>query len=94
MIFTVCVIAAFESSAQFISWLLHVEHEWGSFFAFFATVGHFDDIGVESWDEENTKMTWILTTWQFMFFLLVVVILMNLLIAMSNYYAQSAFACV
>ena len=34
------------------------------------------------WDDPNTRMTWMYTMWQFLFFLFTVVILMNLLIAM------------
>lgn len=85
LMFSAVIVVAFESSVQFISWLLDVDHQFGTFLLMFGSPGHFSTIDTDPelpWDSGNPNMEWNVTIAQFSFFLVMNVILMNLLIAM------------
>eukprot|EP01043_Picozoa_sp_COSAG02_P028229 COSAG02_NODE_1702_length_11245_cov_6.015432_8_plen_1458_part_00 len=93
LVFATLTVAAFECSAFFFSWVLQDVYYPGSLFMFFTGVGDFKSASLQTspsylpwWDEEvypgRTAVWWMATGFQFVFFVLTIVILMNLLIAM------------
>ncbi len=91
LVFAILTVAAFESSAFFFSWVLQDDYNPGSLFMFFTGVGDFQSTSLQTspsylpwWDQERRRTTvwWMATGFQFVFFVLTIVILMNLLIAM------------
>lgn len=93
LVFATLTVAAFECSAFFFSWVLQDDYKPGSLFMFFTGVGDFESTSLQTspsylpwWDEEvtpgRTAVWWMATGFQFVFFVLTIVILMNLLIAM------------
>jgi hypothetical protein len=94
IVFAATTITAFESASMFFSWVLGVEHHFGHFFQTFTGVGtvkqesdEWRDPDVPAWDfgdgrggQDIEDVQWLSTGFQLVFFLLSIVVLMNLLI--------------
>eukprot|EP01043_Picozoa_sp_COSAG02_P010313 COSAG02_NODE_360_length_23829_cov_107.112769_8_plen_1933_part_00 len=87
--FATIIIGAFEFAAFYFSWLRDVEHVGGFFFDMFTSLGDFQQLKVDSydlpwWDREQTGWAMSSVFFEFIFFVITMVILMNLLIAMMT----------
>jgi hypothetical protein len=92
LIFCAVVISGFEVSAYFFSWVLETKHKYGVFFYMFSQVGDGqlattmqENLGLLDWEEVSMDYLLFSLGFQTVFFLLTVVIMMNLLIAMMNH---------
>ena len=92
LVFATTAITAFESAAMFFSWILGLDHYFGYFFQMFTGVGTTstrfsgDMFGanphVPEWDTDENSVEILSSSFQLLFFVMAIVILMNLLVAM------------
>jgi len=89
IVFAAAVIICFEVAAYFFTWLLERDHKSGEFFNMFSQVATDDldyarELGILWWDRPALSVQVVSIVFKTVFFLMTVVILMNLLIAMMT----------
>jgi len=95
--FAAVVIMCFEVAAYFFTWLLEREHKPGEYFNMFSQVADDDleyasHLGVLWWDRPSYSIMASAMVFKTLFFVMTVVILMNVLIAMMTNTYQQVFA--
>eukprot|EP01052_Picozoa_sp_SAG31_P019237 SAG31_NODE_1395_length_8516_cov_4.162885_4_plen_242_part_00 len=91
LIFASIIILSFEFAFSFFSWINEVTHVSGSFFDMFTELGDFSFLArhtvpykLPTWDNPDASITMVALWVKVLFFIVTVVVLLNLLIAMMS----------